>query len=97
MIDMANANKDEAGSLIAFKQRTLIESFRRRQIAYLEIPTYKGMTQVMFYDVLMRLCFQAMAQYYEKMDVQRLQSQIKLLKTLGKGAVSQDSIDIVAK
>ena len=44
MIDMANANKDEAGSLIAFKQRTLIESFRRRQIAYLEIPTYKGMT-----------------------------------------------------
>ena len=49
----------------------------------------------MFYDVLFKLCFQSMALYYEKQDVKKMQRQIKMLKSMGKKAMTKESIDLV--
>ena len=62
LIEMAEYEQEDGGSLIPFKKRmtdcgeTGIE-FRNRQIAALEIPTYENMKKVYFYDVLLKLSF----------------------------------------
>lgn len=67
IMDCAKSDNDEAGALIPFKKRTADpanKEFRVRQIMALEIPTYKNMTQVMFYDVLQKLCHQQVKMYF---------------------------------
>ena len=65
LIDLAQKQIDEGGLLILFKQRIVKSKiFRRRQLMHLEIPTYNKMKQVMFYDVLMKLCHQSIKLHF---------------------------------
>ena len=74
IIDLANCAHDEGGKLLGklkdkikigakkekdgFKSHPYGKVFRNRFIKGLEIPTFKNMKKVMFYDVLMKFCMQ---------------------------------------
>ena len=97
-MDLANAHKDEGGALIPFKKRIAKPentTFRNRQIMALRIPTYHGMKDVMFYDVLQKLCQQSVQIYFQKDIIKKMQRKLKVVKMLGADALNDDTLEAI--
>ena len=67
------ADISDGGALICFRDECTItennlvipnDDFIKRQIIELEIPTFDKMRNVMFYDVLMKLCHQTVKMHF---------------------------------
>lgn len=101
LIDLAKSDPTEGGSLIPFKKRmaddgTVGKQFRNRQIIALDIPTHKLMKNVMFYDVLIKLSYQAVKLHFQKEDVRNMQRQLTVLKKLGGPAFNDDTLEALS-
>ena len=95
LLDLSEARPDEGGALIPFKKRMQKQEFRNRQILFLDIPTYNNMEKVMFYDVLIRLCHQAVKLFYQQTEIKNMQRQLKVLSMMGQGALNDDTLEVV--
>lgn len=92
--ELAKSDPTEGGALIPFKKRIANnEEFRNRQIILFAIPTYQIQKKVMFYDVLIRLCFQSVKLYFEQKDVKKMQKQLQVLKKIGGFAMNDDTLE----
>ena len=47
----------------------------------------------MYYDVLIRLCFQSVKLYFEQKDVKKMQKQLQVLKKIGGFAMNDDTLE----
>lgn len=61
----------------------------------LEIPTYHNLKDVMFYDVLQKLCQQAVKIYYQKDIIKKMQRKLKVVKLLGADALNDDTLEAI--
>ena len=57
------------------------------------IPTYNIQKNVMFYDVLIRLCYQSVKLYFEQKDIKKMQKQLQVLKKIGGFAMNDDTLE----
>jgi len=96
LVDLANAHPEEGGSMIPFKKRVIGDrKFRNRLIISLKIPTYGKLQKVMFYDVILALCFQATKLYFGQEQVKQVQRQLKVIKMFGAGVIDDDTLEAV--
>ncbi len=95
LVTLSECEPDEGGALIPFKSRMQDKKFRNRQIIYLGIPTYENMKKVMFYDVLMKLLFQAIKLFYQQDEIKNMQRQLKVLRKIGAHALNDDTLEVV--
>ncbi len=72
LLTLAKCDPAEGGALIPFKSRMEDKKFCNRQMMFLGIPTYGKMKKVMFYDVLLKLCFQALKLFYQQDEVKTM-------------------------
>lgn len=61
----------------------------------LEIPTYHNLKDVMFYDVLQKLCQQSVKIYYQKDIIKKMQRKLKVVKLLGADALNDDTLEAI--
>ena len=47
----------------------------------------------MFYDVLIKLCFQSVKLYFEQKDVKKMQKQLQVLKKIGGFTMNDDTLE----
>lgn len=66
-----------------------------RQIINLEVPTFNMMKRVMFHDVLMKLCFQAVKLHSKQDEVNAIKRKIIVLKKMGNGMMNDDTLEAV--
>ncbi len=49
----------------------------------------------MFYDVLLKLCFQAIKLFYQANEIKNMQRQLKVLRKIGAHALNDDTLEVV--
>ena len=53
------------------------------------------MKKIMYYDLLLLLCFQSVKLHYQQAEIKKMQSQLKVIKRLSKEALNDDTLEAV--
>ena len=62
---------------------------------HLEIPTFNNQTEVMYYDVLMKLCHQAIKIHFMPEALKKLKIRLKVMKKLGALLLHNDTLECI--